>query len=131
MKKQEVPQDMGHAEGHFREVTYAVDENGNYVPVLSKGWKPKNDALSLAWEEINEKAEKVLEKVREGRASPIAYFMELRMMDVKMLSQYTGYSKWRVRRHLKPKGFGRLDEDRLKLYAEVFDITLEEMRNLS
>lgn len=122
---------MGHAEGHFREVAYAVDENGKYVPVLSKGWKPKNDALSLAWEEINEKAEQVLEKVRRGIASPIAYYMVLRMMDVKLLSQYTGFSKWRVRRHLKTKGFARLDPAQLQRYAEVLDIAPEQLKNFS
>ena len=61
--------------------------------------------LKQAWEEVNEKAEEVKRKVLEGKLSPVAYYMEKNIMNLKLLSQYTGIPKWRIRRHLKPKIF--------------------------
>ena len=118
MKKAEVPQDNeGLLEGKLREVCYAVDETGNYVTVLSTGWTPKNAALKQAWEEVNEKAEEVKRKVLEGKLSPVAYYMEKNIMNLKLVSQYTGIPKWRIRRHLKPKIFNTLNEETLGKYA--------------
>ena len=40
MKKKDVPQDAAFY-GEYNELTYAIDENGKYVPTKSKGWDPK------------------------------------------------------------------------------------------
>ena len=64
MKKKEVPQDEGLNEGRFEDVCYALDDNGNYVAVLSKGWNPKTDALLQAWEVIHEKTEQARQRVQ-------------------------------------------------------------------
>ncbi|MBW6461281.1 MAG: hypothetical protein K0B08_11985 [Bacteroidales bacterium] len=77
MKKKEVPQDEGLMEGRFEDVCYALDENGNYVAVLSKGWKPKTDAMLQAWEVVHEKVEQVRQYVLAGKISPIAYWAPL------------------------------------------------------
>ncbi len=132
MKKAEVPQDNeGLLEGKLREVCYAVDESGKYVTVLSTGWTPKNAALKQAWEVVNEKVEEVKGKVLEGKLSPIAYYMEKNIMDMKLLSQYTGISKCRIRRHLKPKNFEKLDEEQLARYAEAFEIPSASLTKFS
>jgi hypothetical protein len=125
MKKAEVPQDdEGLLEGKLREVCYAVDESGNYITVLSTGWTPKNAALKQAWEEVNEKAEEIKRKVLEGKLSPVAYYMEKNIMNLKLLSQYTGISKWRIRKHLKPKVFSKLDDETLARYAKAFETSV-------
>jgi len=130
MKKAEVPQDNeGLLEGKLREVCYAVDENGNYVTVLSTGWMPKNAALKQAWDVVNEKVEEIKQQVLNGKLSPIAYFMEKNIMDMKLLSQYTGISKWRIRRHLKPKIFSKLDDGTLGKYASAFEIPVASIKN--
>jgi hypothetical protein len=131
MKKAEVPQDNeGLLEGKLREVCYAVDESGNYVTVLSTGWTPKNAALKQAWEAVNEKVEEVKMKVLEGKLSPLAFYMEKNIMDIKLLSQYTGISKWRIRRHFKPKLFNKLDDETLSKYANAFETTISSLKNL-
>jgi hypothetical protein len=132
MKKAEVPQDNeGLLDGKLREVCYAVDESGNYVTVLSTGWTPKNAALKQAWAEVNEKVEEVKRKVLEGKVSPVAYYMEKNIMNLKLLSQYTGIPKWRIRRHLKPKVFSKLDNETLAKYAKTFEIPVASLRNFN
>ena len=129
MKKKEVPQDQGLTEGRFSDVCYALDENGNYVTVLSEGWKPKVDAMLQAWEVINEKVEQVRQEVIAGKVSPIAYYMEKNIMDVKLLADYVDLPRRKVRKHIIPENFSRLEEDILARYADTFNITVDELRN--
>jgi hypothetical protein len=132
MKKIEVPQDdEGLLEGKLREVCYAVDETGNYVTVLSTGWSPKNEALKQAWEVVNEKIEVVKQEVIAGKLSPLAYYMEKHIMNLKLLSAYTGISKWRIKRHMKPKIFARLDNETLAKYAAAFETNVSSLKNFN
>lgn len=129
MKKKEVPQDDGLMNGRFQDVCYALDEDGNYVAVLSSGWKPKNDAMLQAWEVIHEKVEKIRQEVLAGRISPIAYYMEQNIMDIKLLADYAGLPKRKVRKHLRPEKFAGLDDITLQKYADTFGITVAELKN--
>ncbi|MEE4257246.1 MAG: helix-turn-helix transcriptional regulator [Bacteroidales bacterium] len=131
MKKKEVPQDdEGLLEGKFREPCYAVDEEGNYIAVPSTGWAPKNAALKQAWEEINMKTREAAKDVLEGRSSILVWHMEKKIMDLKLLSQYSGISRRKIRKHLKPDAFSELDTDTMQKYADAFNITLEELTNM-
>ncbi len=129
MKKKEVPQDQGLTEGRFDDVCYALDENGNYVTVLSKGWEPKTDAMLQAWDVVNEKVERVRRDVMDGKVSPIAYYMEKNIMDIALLADYVELPKRKVRKHLQPEYFSQLDNNTLALYAATFDITVDALRN--
>ena len=131
MKKKEVPQDEGLNEGRFEDVCYALDENGNYVTVLSKGWKPKTDAMLQAWEVIDEQVEMTRQRVLAGDLSPIAFYMEKNLMDVKLLADYVGLPKRKVRKHLKPDHFNKLEDKILILYADTFGISVENLRDVS
>jgi hypothetical protein len=46
------------------------------------------------------------------------------------LSMHAGIMIWRVKRHLKPKVFSRLSGKTLKKYAEAFNITLDQLKNV-
>ena len=127
MKINDVPQDEG-IYGKWHGVYYVTDENGEYTRSMTSGWEPTNVANGIAWEFINEELSGILQKVRKGELSPLAYHMNKNMMDAKVLAQYVGLSKWRVKQHLKPSGFAKLDEDVLKCYATVFNITVEELK---
>ncbi len=130
MKKKDLPQDNeGIHEGKFKDLCYVVDQDGNYVTAQSTGWSPKNTAMLQAWEVIHEKVEEIRSKVISGELSPIAYFMEKNMLDIKMLSQYAGIPKRKVKRHLKPVVFQDLDNETLEQYADAFDISVEEIKN--
>lgn len=129
MKKDKVPQDEGITGGITREVQYAIDENGKYVKTFSKGWEPKNIVNNLAWEEINERVNLADDKIKAGKASPILHYMEKCQMNITLLADYVELSKWKVKRHLKPKGFKKLNKEQLEVYAKTFDISVDELLN--
>jgi len=130
MRKEEVPQDHGIADG-LKEVAYAVDEDGRYVRVPSAGWEPKNISNYQAWEEIAKEIQSTRRKVENGEASPLAYHMARNLMDVGLLAQYMGIMRWRVKRHLKPRIFKKLGRDLLKRYASLLKVTMEELLDIS
>ena len=130
MKKEEVPQDKGNlSASNLKELVYAVDDSGNYTTELSSGWEPKTIALSNSLEDINERIAEALERVKNGEASPLPYFMELHRMDLTILSGYVGMWKWRIKRHFKPSIFRGLSDKVLQKYADAFDMPLEELKN--
>lgn len=131
MKEKEVPQDNeGLHEDKFRDLCYAVDDDGNYIAVHSSGWSPKNAAMMQAWDEINLKVEKVKKEVLNGEKSILAFHMEKNIMAIKLLSQYTGISRRKIRKHLKPANFTLLKAVDLQKYAEAFNITIAELTDL-
>jgi hypothetical protein len=128
MKLDEVPQDEAYLiEGKIRDVCYAVDKDGHYTRALSKGWTPKNEAIKLAWNRIYEHAEETRQQVLNGKLSPIAFYMELNIMDTGILANYMDISKRKVRKHLRMRGFRSLSPEMLSRYAEVLNITTEEL----
>jgi hypothetical protein len=128
MKLDEVPQDEAYLiEGKIRDVCYVVDQEGHYTRALSKGWTPKNEAIKLAWDLIHERASEVRQKVLDGKLSPIAFYMELNVMDTAILADYMGIPKRRVRKHLRMSGFNKLDPELLSRYAEVLGLTAAEL----
>jgi len=123
MKANEVPQDDANLlEGKTRDVQYALDQNGKYVTVKSVGWEPKNTALLSAWEIENEKIAEALRLVQEGKKSPIYYYMKKCLMDIKLLASYTGFSRFRIKRHFKPDVFKNLTNEKLDKYIYAFGL---------
>ncbi len=129
MKKEQVPQHGGMTAG-CREINYAVDEEGRYSLELSVGWEAKNATLRLAWEAIVEQLHLVIVEIRAGQKSPLAYHMVKNQMDVPLLAQYSGFARWRVKRHLKPQVFNRLNSRALVVYADLFRISIAELQEV-
>ena len=129
MKKNELPQDKSALENFTREVCYVKNNEGKYETDLSTGWETKKVALDKAWEDIEERIQDAKNKMLSGEASPILYFMELKLMDLGVLSGYSGFWKWQIKRHMKPAVFNRLSEKQLNRYAEAFDISIDELKN--
>jgi hypothetical protein len=131
MKKGEVPQDRSNLESSkFKELCYAVDEDGQYTTAKSTGWTPKTIALDNAIEVINERTEHAKQRVLNNTTSPIEYYMELHKMDLPILASYVGLWKWRVKRHFKPKIFNKLSHKMLQKYADIFDISIDQLKNI-
>jgi hypothetical protein len=130
MKKEDIPQDTGAFGKITKEVCYATDAKGNYTTELSNGWEVKNSANDAAWQDIEERVRSAKEKVLKNEASPILYFMELKLMDPKVLAGYTGFWVWQVRRHMQPGIFKKLSDRRLQRYAEVFEVTVQDLKSL-
>ena len=131
MKKEEIPQDDGALNKLTKEVVYAVDSSGNYTTELSTGWEVKSTALDLAWHDIEQRIENARQKVLNNEASPILYFMELRLMDLGIMAAYTGFWKWTIKQHLKPAVFKKLSEKKLQQYADAFNVSVEELKTMN
>ncbi len=129
MKKANVPQQGGLNAG-CREVSYAVDSDGHYTLEPSDGWEVKNIALRQAWAAIADQLRVVIGEIEAGVKSTLAYYMVRQQMDPQLLSEYAGIARWRVKRHLKPAVFARLDAVALHPYAELFGISVAQLRQL-
>lgn len=126
MKKEDVPQEFGLNAG-CQEVNYAVDGDGRYTLEQSSGWEVKTIALQQAWDAIADQLQQVLVEIAAGKKSALAYYMVKNQMDSALLSQYSGVSHWRVKRHLKPAIFNKLAADKLAPYAELFGVNIEQL----
>lgn len=130
MKKSDVPQDNGRVvQKGSRELYYATDENGEYTTALSTGWEAKNIVQDHTMSVLQQEIDQAKMDVQTGIVSPILYFMLLSRMDIPLLATYTGFWKWRVKRHCKMAVFNKLSNTQLQKYAAVFDITVEDLKN--
>jgi len=130
MKINEIPQDPGALGKIAKEMAYAVDENGKYTTALSTGWDIKMKALDVAWEDVEKRIADAREKVLNGVASPLLYYMELKLMDIVIVAGYTGFWKWQVKRHLRPSVFNKLSGKKLDKYARLFEISREQLMHV-
>lgn len=133
MKKNEVPQDQNSAlyQDKFGKglVKYALDEKDHYTTALSIGWEAEMTVLQQALDELEQNIADIREQVIKKQLSPIAYYAETKRMDLGVLASYAGMWKWRVKRHLKPAIFDQLSPGVLKKYADVFHISIDELKN--
>lgn len=127
MRESDVPQDEGLNRG-LKEIAYALDQKGRYVVVPSLGWEPKNIANDQAWEVIVEDIRTQAHRVRTGERSPLAYHLARNLMTVGLAASYVRLPRWRVKRHLKPAVFSRLKPEMLQRYANLFGLTLAELK---
>jgi hypothetical protein len=132
MKVNEVPQDpKDFKEGDkIKKLVYAVDNEGNYTGVNSAGWEAENTATKQAWDEVEEDLHETEQLVRQGKLSPIAWYMKKNLMDTALLAKYMGKWAWQVRRHFKPAVFRNLSPALLQQYAAIFNITVDELKTL-
>lgn len=131
MKVKDVPQDLKYMGGTvIRDLDYAVDEDGKYQAVRSDGWSPQNDALEITMDGIDEECQEILERVRAGETSPLEYHAARNVMPLELLARYTGFSKRKVRKHLDPKNFNKLDDETLAAYADALRITVDELKSI-
>lgn len=130
MKKSDIPQDESALSNYVKELCYAVDENGKYATGLSTGWEVKAQALNLTLSDVQKRVNDAIQKVKNKEASPILVYMEANMMDIGILSAYTGFWKFTIKRHLKPKIFQTLSNNKLQKYAEVFNVSIEQLKTM-
>ncbi len=129
MRKQDVPQDCGVLEDN-KIVNYALDGDGKYCLTTTAGWEPVNEANQLAWEEIQAQISAVRKDIIAGKLSTLAYYMTRAQMDVALLASYAGVAKWRVRRHLQPRPFKKLSATQLQNYAQLFEVSVQQLSEL-
>lgn len=125
-----VPQEGNATLGGHRKAVYARDANGRMVIAPSAGWEAEEIVTSNAVETLHAQAEEARVRVKAGTASTLEFWMYERRMDIPLLSQTSGYWQWRVKRHLRPDVFSRLDDARLQRYGDALGITVAQLRTL-
>ncbi|MGH8461353.1 MAG: hypothetical protein ACRESS_07085 [Stenotrophobium sp.] len=130
MKQDEVPQDHLSYYQDGRKAIYAVDASGNYTTVPSSGWKIEEIVTGDAADEYRRLADEALIRARAGRSAPLEYHMYALRMDVPMLAETTRTWQWRVRRHLRPQVFARLNEKWLRRYGDALGLSIEQLKSL-
>ncbi|MBK7763218.1 MAG: hypothetical protein IPI46_07565 [Bacteroidetes bacterium] len=131
MHLEEVPQDkkkFKDGENAPKKVLYVTHADGSYVQTNSAGWEAENVALEQAWEEIDHQLAQEKLNFEKGVSSPIAYYMTKNRMDIGILAAYVNKWQWQVKRHIKPSVFTNLSEKMLQKYAEVFNISIEQLK---
>jgi len=93
-------------------------------------WEKKIVAFDMEMENHIQEIEPIRNQVLANELSPLAYHIQARLFDVKLLSSYTGISKRHIKKHLKPEKFNQLDEETLNKYAEAFGISVEKLKTV-
>lgn len=133
MKEKEVPQENSEKFNYkFSVLEYALDEEGKFTTVKSVGWEPKNTVMENAWAFENEKIDEARDLVKAGKKSPPYFHMYRTLMDLTVLSGYTGFSRIKILFHFMPGIYKKLKPTTLKKYADAFNMeTIEELNNLN
>jgi hypothetical protein len=93
-------------------------------------WEKRFEASTMVMSVHSQELESIRQQVLDGKLSPLAYHIQTNLFNVKLLSSYTGISKRHIKKHLKPDCFNKLDEETIKKYAAVFEITVEELKKI-
>ncbi|KJS30804.1 MAG: hypothetical protein VR64_14230 [Desulfatitalea sp. BRH_c12] len=130
MKIDDVPQDQIRTfKGYGTKAVYAVDAKGRYTKTATNGWEVEEVVLRDVLADFEVLAAQAKQRVLQGKSSPIEFFVYKRLMDIPALAQAMGIARWRVRRHLNPKVFRKLNDRMLQRYADLFRIQLAALKN--
>lgn len=126
----DVPQDGIGTYGGRRKLFYAVDSEGGTVPVRSTGWEAEAIATGAALDALEALRKDAWQRARANTTSPLEYYMCWRRMDVALLAQTTGFSRWRIKRHFRPEIHAKLGERVLARYGDALGLPTATLRVL-
>ncbi|MBL7137682.1 MAG: hypothetical protein ISS17_02775 [Bacteroidales bacterium] len=116
--------------GHYKELFYSYDKDGNYDKRVRFHDDSDRVFIEQFWDVQNNRIEEARQNVLSGKKSPVYYFMEKNLLDPMSLGLQAKIALWRVKLHFKPRVFRRLNEKTLEKYAEAFNITVEQLKNI-
>jgi hypothetical protein len=125
----EIPQDDSKIFRGQKKVIYAT-QNGHYKTGTTTGWDTEAFVTKQAVEEFNQLTNEALDAVKRGEKSPLFYYMYRYRFDLQTLAQTTGFWQWQIKRHFKPSVFAKLSNKVLGRYAEVFGVSMEEIKHV-
>ena len=112
-----------------RELHYSFEPGKGYTRKVDYHYLGNQIIIKQSWDEAESRLKEISSKIKAGQLSPIAFYMEKNLMELPMLSDYTGFMRLRIRRHLKPRIFSKLKHETLSKYASVFNIGVNELMN--
>jgi len=116
---------------NLTELLFTYEKDGNYAKRVGYDYFPEGEMLYYdVWRMFRERFETAKKMVLNGERSPIWYHMEKNLIDLSNFAKLVGIASWRVKRHLNPKIFSRLNPRIYKKYADALDISVEEFINI-
>lgn len=126
MRVEDVPQEGNTTLAGQRKGMYAVGRDGRIALVPSRGWEAEELVTTAAVEHFEHLAQQALQRVRNGSAGALEYFMYARRLDPPTLSQAAGVWRWRLKRHLR-EPFAQIPPALQRRYAEVLGVPRETL----
>jgi hypothetical protein len=108
-------------------ILYAEKEDESYAPVVCGSYAAKHhlDEFFRLKETLDIS---LRQKLREGKISPIYYFMLMQDMGPGDLAKRVGISKRKLGKHFRPDVFTKLDDVMLQKYAVVFGVSVDKIK---
>jgi hypothetical protein len=126
VKSKDVTQDDSFLEGH-QKAAYAVDENGQYVVVPSRGYADEVVATSFALVQQDKRIQAAWERAKKGEVSPLAYHLAVKQWTLPLAAAQMGLWRIFVWWHCQPRGFAGMSESLRQKYSAELDVPLEQL----
>ena len=107
---------------------YATNKDGAYEKVESSGWESEEFVTLMAVNDLEQLTQDAYQRVRSGQSAPLEYHMYNKRLDIVGLSQATGFYQWQIKRHLKPRVFSKLKQQKLNMYCEALGMNVDELQ---
>ena len=110
-------------------ILYAEKDDETYAEMKSGSYVVKNCIDEFY--RIRQNLENELnEKLEKGLISPVYYFMLMQDMGLRDLAGRIGISRRKLKKHFEPRHFLKLDDGMLERYAQVFDVTAAQLKEM-
>jgi hypothetical protein len=101
--------------------TYGAIQSGSYVV---------EHFLSDFYQKKENLGRALREELKQGKISPVFYYMLMQDMGPGDLARRVGISKRKLRKHFRPDVFAKLNDDILQKYAVVFGVSVAKLKNI-
>ena len=110
-------------------IIYVEKEDGKYGPIQTGSYITSNylDDYELKRKNLEEFLKK---KIQCGEISPIHYYMVLEDLTISELAARVRLRKGKVKKHLRHEYFHLISAESLKLYADVFNVAVDDLVQL-
>ncbi len=107
-------------------VLYVEKEDQTYGPVQTGSYMVEN-YLDDFFNKKNKLQQERLQELVQGQISPLAYYKDLVEIGAGDLAIRVGVSKRKLRQHMTPQGFAKVNIELLRRYAVVFGIPVAQL----
>lgn len=105
---------------------YVEKDDGTFGSMITGSYLSKN-YIDDFFEKMEKLRLSLLQQLKENHISPIEYYRVIHDFNVFELSRRTEISLFKVKKHLKVKGFKNATVSDLTKYAEVFDVPVSNL----
>jgi hypothetical protein len=110
-------------------ILYVEKEDGRYGPIQTGSYITRNflDDYELKRKHLEDS---LRNKIQNKEISPIYFYMVLEDLTISELSARVGIRKGKVKKHLEYDSFHSINSETLAQYADVFNVSVEDLNLL-